>query len=178
MSEQRFRILESRALYEIGLPVAVFWVTLVLQLLLSGLGLRVRLGFASADLLVYNAVLAIGGALVWLLALRWTRTEVVLSPGGLSLVAMGVAQWSVPWHQLASWTWDWHWSGFPLGLVIWPKGGLPRRVQLGFLGVGRKVYGVVQPFPQYLPLLKALGYYLQGEQWREPPPKSKKGLWG
>jgi hypothetical protein len=179
--EQRFRILEPRALYEIGLPVALFWLSLLLQLLLGGLrggGLNLDLGFARANLLVYNTVLALGGAAVWAVAWRWTHTEVVVAPQGLALEAMGLTQWLVPWDRLASWTWDWGLGQVPIGLLIIPKGGLPLRIQLGFLGLGRRVCGVVQPFPQYLPLLKALGYYLPGEQWREPPLKAKKGLWG
>lgn len=180
--EQRYRILEPRALLEIGLTVGFFWGTLLLQLLLGGLRgnlFTLDLGIRSMSLLVYNAVLAVGGTVVWLVALRWTQTEVVVSPQGLALEAFHLRQWFVPWPQLECWRWDWHWSGMPQGLLIFPKGGFPLRLQLGFLGVGRRIAGIVQPFPHYLPLLKALGYYLQGEQYREPPPtKGKKGYWG
>ncbi len=179
MYEQRFRILEPRTLYEIGLPVALFWVTLLLQVLIGLVRdtvLTLDLGFAQANLFVYNLLLALGGTLVWLIAWRWTHTEVIVAPHGLGLEANGVVQWLVPWDRLASWTWDWSLAQVPIGLLIIPKGGLPLRIQLGFLGLGRKLNGVVQPFPDYLPLLKALGYYLPGEQWREPPPKAKKSL--
>lgn len=181
--EQRYRILEPRALLEIGLTVGFFWAVLLLLLLLGGLRgdmFAVRLGGRSLSLLVYTAVLATGGSIVWLVAFRWTQTEVVVSAQGLGLEAFRLRQWFVPWAQLACWRWDWHWTGVPQGLLIIPKGGLPLRLQLGFLGAGRRVGGIVQPFPQYLPLLKALGYYLPGEQYREPPvpTKGKKGDWG
>jgi hypothetical protein len=181
MYEQRFRLLEPRALRELGLTVACFWGLLLFLLLLGGLQGRlfvVDLGFRSGSLLIYVAVLACGGAIVWLIGQRWTQTEVVVSPQGLALEAQGRPQWFVPWAQLACWRWDWHWSGYPLGLLIYPKTGYPLRLQLGFLGVGRRIAGVVQPYPQYLPLLKALGYYLEGEQFHEAPvDKGKKGLW-
>lgn len=179
MYEQRFRILEPRTLYEIGFPVALFWLTLLIQVLLGmlrGTVLSVDLGVARANLFVYNLVLALGGTVVWAIAWRWTRTEVIVAPHGLGLESVGVVQWVVPWDRLASWTWDWGLAQVPIGLLVIPKGGLPLRIQLGFLGLGRRLEGVVQPYPQYLPLLKALGYYLPGEPWREPPPKAKKGL--
>lgn len=178
MNEQRFRILEARTLYEIGYPVVLFWFTLLLQVivgLVEGSVLTLDLGFARANIFVYNLVLALGLTGVWLVAWRWMRTEVVVGPRGLGLETMGTVQWQVPWERLVSWTWDWGLAQVPIGLLVIPKSGLPLRIQLGFLGLGRKVGGVVQPFPQYLPLLKALGYYLPGEQWREPPPKPKKG---
>ena len=181
--EQRYRILEPRALLEVGLTVGFFWGTLLLQLLLGGLRgdmFAVNLGGRALSLLVYNAVLALGGSIVWLIAFRWTQTAVVVSAQGLSQEAFHIRQWFVPWAQLECWRWDWHWTGVPQGLLIIPKGGFPLRLQLGFLGVGRRLGGIVQPFPHYLPLLKALGYYLPGEQYRDPPQatKGKQGYWG
>lgn len=171
MNEQRFRILETRALYEIGLPTAVLWLLLWGQFLLgmaSGGGRRIHLPGFGLNLLVYNTVLALGFSAVWLLALQWTRTEVIVSPKGLALAVLRQVQWFMPWPQLLAWTWDWHWSGLPMGLRLVSKTGEIRPLRLGFLGLGRSLAGVVQVYPYYVPLLKALGYYLQGEQWREP----------
>lgn len=171
MNEQRFRILEPRALYEIGLPTGVLWLLLGLQVLsgmASGGGRWVHFPGFGVNLLVYNTVLALGFAAVWLLALQWTQTEVIVSPKGLGLTVFRQVQWFLAWPQLYSWTWDWHWSGIPLGLRLIGKDGQVRPLRLGFLGIGRTVAGVVQAYPYYVPLLKALGYYLQGEQWREP----------
>ncbi|MEI6503681.1 MAG: hypothetical protein WCP21_21950 [Armatimonadota bacterium] len=166
MNEQRFRILEPRALYEIGLPTAVLWVLLWLQVLLGGR--RVYFPGFGINLLTYNVVLALGFTAVWLLAYQWTRTEVVVSPKGLSLVVLGRLQWFLPWPQLLSWRWDWHWANLAQGLLLVCKDGTVRPLRLGFLGLGRPVAGIVQVYPYYVPLIKALGYYLQGEQWREP----------
>jgi hypothetical protein len=171
LNEQRYRILEPRALYEIGLPTAVLWVMLWLQVLFglaSGGGMRLHFGGFGLNLLTYNIVLALGFTAVWLLALQWTRTEVVISPKALSLTVMGQLQWSLAWPQLMAWAWDWHWTGVAQGLRLVCKDGTTRQVRLGFLGLGRPIAGIVQVYPYYVPLLKALGYYLQGEQWREP----------
>jgi hypothetical protein len=174
MNEQRFRILEPRALVEIGLPTAFFWGTLFLQGVLRA-GLHVHLGAFGINLLTYNTVLALGFTGVWLLAAVWTQTEVVLSPKGIRLEAFGRTQWELLWPQLMAWTWDWHWTGVPQGVVLVPKSMVvPIRLRLGFLGLGRRVGKVVVPYLPYVPLLKALGYYLPGEQWQEPPPKSLK----
>jgi hypothetical protein len=175
MNEQRFRVLETRALVEIGLPTAFFWGTLALQLMLGLVGLRMRWGGFGLNVLVYNTVLAVGFTGVWVLAWVWTRTEVILSPKGLRLEVMGAPQWEVMWGSLRAWTWDWHWTGVPQGVVLVPKTAtLPLKLRLGFLGLGRRVGNVVVPYVPYVPLLKALGYYLQGEQWIEP--RGKVGL--
>ena len=178
MNEQRFRILETRALYEIGLPAAVLWLLLWLQFLFglaSGGGRRIYLPGMGLNLLVYNAVLALGFTAVWLLAWQWTRTEVIVSPQGLGLAVFRQMQWFLAWPQLFAWTWDWHWTGVPMGLRLVGKDGQIRPLRLGFLGLGRKVAGVVQVYPYYVPLLKALGYYLQGQPWREPVMSPRKG---
>ena len=173
MNEQRFRILEPRALYEIGLPTAVLWLALWLQVLLGGRRLYFP-GF-GINLMTYNTILALGFTAVWLLAFQWTRTEIVISPKGLSFVVMRQLQWFLPWPELVTWAWDWHWTGVAQGVRLVCKNGTIRPVRLGFLGLGRPVAGVVQVYPYYVPLLKALGYYLQGEQWREPPLHIKLG---
>jgi hypothetical protein len=175
MNQQRFRILETRALYEIGLPAVVLWGALFLQVLLGmagGGGRRIGLPFVgdSMNLPVCNLILALGFTGVWLLALQWTQTEVVVAPDGLRLTVLGQLQWFLTWPQLTAWAWDWHWTGTPQGLLIVSKTGAVTHLRLGFLGVGRTVGGVVQVYPYYVPLLKALGYYLQGETWHEPPP--------
>lgn len=172
MNEQRFPVLETRALYEIGLPTLFFWGTLALQLLLGAAGVRVRFGPFGLNLLVYNAVLAVGFTGVWLLAWLWTQTEVIISPKGLRLEVLRVPQWEVMWGHLISWTWDWHWTGVPQGVLLVPKTAtMPLKLRLGFLGLGRRVGKIVVPYTPYVPLLKALGYYLPGEQWVEPPPR-------
>jgi hypothetical protein len=172
MNEQRFRVLETRALYEIGLPTAFFWGALGLQLVLNLVGLRVRFGAFGLNLFVYNTILAVGFTGVWLLALLWTQTHVIISDKGLRLEVLHVPQWEVMWGQLMAWTWDWHWTGVPIGVVLIPKSATtPLKLRLGFIGLGRRVGKIVVPYLPYVPLLKALGYYLQGEQWIEPPPK-------
>lgn len=177
MNEQRFRILETRALIEIGLPTAFFWGTLVLQGALDA-AFRVHFGAFGMNLMVYNTVLAFGFTCVWVLALVWTQTEVVLSPKSIRLELLGRPQWELPWAQLMAWTWDWHWTGVPQGIALVPKSQvLPYRLRLGFLGLGRRVGKVVVPYLPYVPLLKALGYYLPGEQWQEPPPKPLQMGW-
>lgn len=171
MNEQRFRILEIRALYEIGIPTAFFWGTLLMQIVLHS-AWRLSVGFVGIDVRRYNTILAIGFTLVWLIALLWTQTEVVLSPKGLRLETLKQLQWELPWVQLAAWAWDWHWTGVPQGVILITKAGTTtHRLRLGFIGLGRRVGKVVVPYLPYVPLLKALGYYLQGEQWQEPPPK-------
>lgn len=183
MHEQRFQVLETRALYEIGAPTVCLWGMLVVQALLGlaqGGGARVPLAGFSMNLLVYNAILALGFTAVWLLAWQWTRTEIIIEAKGIRLVALGQLKWYLTWSQLAAWTWHWHWSGMPLGITLMVKNGSVYPIQLGFLGVGRYLAGIVQVFPYYVPLLKALGYYLQGEPWSEPLPKPKakgKGGW-
>jgi len=171
MNEQRFRILETRALYEIGLPTLFFWGTLALQIMAGG-GFRINIGGFQMDLMRYNAVLALGFTLVWLLAFVWTRTEVVISPKGLRLETFRLPQWELPWSTLMAWAWDWHWTGVPQGIILITKLGMTtHRLKLGFIGLGRRVGKVVVPYLPYVPLLKALGYYLRGEEWVEPPPK-------
>lgn len=173
MNEQRFRILEPRALIEIGLPTVVLWVLLWAQVVFGGR--RVYCSGFGLNLLTYNTVLALGFTAVWLLALQWTRTEVVVTPKGLALDVLGRRQWFLPWEHLVSWTWEWHWTGLAQGLVLICRDGMTRPVRMGFLGMGRPVAGVVQVYPYYVPLLKALGYYLQGEQWRAPTIDLTKG---
>lgn len=174
MNEQRFRILETRALYEIGLPTALFWGTLIMQGMLDA-AFNIRFGAFGLNLSVYNTILAVGFTAVWLLAALWTQTEVVISPKGLRLEVLGRPQWQLLWPQLMAWTWDWHWTGVPQGVVLVPKAGVvPYKLRLGFLGLGRRSGKVIIPYLPYVPLLKALGYYLPGEQWVEPPPKAIK----
>lgn len=171
MNEQRFRVLEMRALYEIGVPTAFFWVTLALQSMLHAAS-HVSFGLFGIDLQRYNFFLALGFTLVWLLAYVWTRSEVIISPKGLRLEVFGQPHWELLWPDLKAWTWDWHWTGVPQGIIFITKVGIvPYRLRLGFLGLGRRVGKVVVPYVPYVPLLKALGYYLPGEQWQEPPPK-------
>lgn len=174
MNEQRFRTLEFRALIEIGVPTAFFWFTWFVQTVLH-LRPIIGLGFLAIDVRAYNFWLALGFTGVWVMAAVWTQTEVIISPKGLRLEVAGRPQWELLWPQLMAWTWDWHWTGVPQGIVLVPKTQVvPIRLRMGFLGLGRRVGKVVVPYLPYVPLLKALGYYLQGEQWQEPPGKTLK----
>lgn len=172
MNEQHFPMLERRALYEIGLPTALFWGAWLGLHLFQG-DLRLPLGERGLNVNVYFFVLALGFSIVWLIAFVWTHTEIVLSPCKVRLEIFCQPAWEMPWGQLLCWTWDWHWTGVPQGIVLISQTGNPlRKLRLGFLGLGRRVGNVIVPYPPYVPLLKALGYFLPGEPWQEPPAKA------
>lgn len=180
-SDQRFRTLELRALRELGLLTVVVWLTLLLQVLLRLVGgqhLRLSLPYIGLDLFTYNAWVAVGFSMVWLLALTWTHTWVVLGEEELRVEKYGVRLWRVYWRDIAAWTWLWHWTGVPMGVTLVTRKGGRHDLRLGFIGLGRRRGKLVHVFPDYVPLIKALTGYVPGEEWQEHVPwHSKTEKW-
>jgi hypothetical protein len=150
----------------------------VLHAALSGHLANIFLGAgAHLSLFIYSGILSAGGFLVWLLALKGTQTEVIVSDAGLSMEFMRQRLWFVPWERFLCWRWQRDLFGRPLGIIVYQTSGWPRHLRLGLLGVGWYRRGIVYPNPYYVALLKALSQYVwdRGEAWQEPPVPRKKG---
>jgi hypothetical protein len=90
--------------------------------------------------LVYAGVYATGFVVVWLGFRFAQRTAVVFAPSGLALEGNGRRAWHVAWDDLRGWRCEVSSSGQLRSVVLDCTDGRPRRIDMGWIGLGPKSY--------------------------------------
>jgi hypothetical protein len=175
MPTHRFRLVEPRLLWEVGLPVLLSALVLIWQLSAARGNLNTfvsHVGPYHINWLIHNAVFTVGGLLVWQWLWRGTQSYLILGPEGVWLQVQGRPQWFLPWKQIIAWRWERDLFGFPYALSLLSTTQPPRQVRFGVLWAGRRYRGLTSPAPDYRLFLEALTCYLppKGPAWNETLP--------
>lgn len=174
MPTRRFQLLDSRLLWEVGLPVLVVWVCLLIELFIvirrqSFAPLTAHFADMHFNFVNQTAVAAAGGALIWVWLLLRSSSSVTLGDDGVQLWFGRWRRASIPWEQFLNWEWCKDFLGRPLAIVIRNADLQAFHIQFGVGRAGTRRQGLIYPNAHYLALLEAMAQYIphKGSGWNE-----------
>lgn len=174
MPTRRFQFLDSRFLWEVGLPVLAVWLSLLIELLIvirrhSFAPLTAQWGDLHFNFVNQTAVVAGGSALLWVWILLRAHTSVTVSEEGLAFWFGNWRRGSIAWERFLNWEWQKDFRGRPLAILIRCADLESYRIHFGVATAGTARGGIVYPNADYMAFLVALGQHVphKGSGWAE-----------
>lgn len=174
MPTRRFQLLDARTLWEVGLPVLAVWLWLLVDLVIvirhqSFASLTAHWREWHFNFVTESAVVAGGGALVWVWVLLRANSSVTIGEEGIGFWFGNWNRWTIPWDRFLTWEWQKDFRGRPLAIMVRCADLETYRIQFGLGTGGTRKEGLIYPNTEYLALLEALAQYVphKGTGWAE-----------